>query len=258
MKKVFLTGASSGIGLAIAQHLSRAGYEIWGTSRQLTRLPQLPHFHPVELDLLNLDSLPTCLAQVGDFDILINNAGAGIFGAPADFRAEHLRSQFDLLYTAPIELIRLTLPAMLQRGAGTILNITSLAAQFPVPYLGPYSAAKAALSNYTQTLRAELTGRGIKVIELQPGDIRSDFQTATTRLSHDEAANKMWSKLNQQMAAAPSPDLVAAKVLKLLKPSAASGLYTVGSFFQATISPLLARVFPRAWVEWGMRCYYRG
>lgn len=257
MKKVFLTGASSGIGLAIAHHLSKAGYEVWGTSRHLSRLPSLPHFHPVELNLLQLDSLPSCLAEVGDFDILINNAGAGIFGAPSDFRAEHLRSQLDLLYTAPIELIRLALPAMRQRNRGTILNITSLAAQFPVPYLGPYSAAKAALSNYTQTLRAELSGSGITVIELQPGDIRSDFQTATTRLSHDTAAEKIWTKLNQQMSAAPSADLVAAKVLRLLQPAATSGLYTVGSFFQATVSPLLARVFPRAWVEWGMRCYYQ-
>jgi len=89
MKKVFLTGASSGIGLAIAQSLSGRGDEVWGTSREPGRLPQLPHIHSVQPDLLDPNSIArafnSAISEAGHFDVVINNAGSGHFGA-----AEHL------------------------------------------------------------------------------------------------------------------------------------------------------------------------
>ena len=87
MKRVFLTGASSGIGLAIAHALLARGDEVWGTSRNLERLPKVPQFHPVRLDLSDPRSVEeafnAALAEAGHFDVLINNAGSGHFG-PAE------------------------------------------------------------------------------------------------------------------------------------------------------------------------------
>ena len=90
MKRAFLTGASSGIGLATAQALLAAGHEVWGTSRDLDRLPQLKHFHRVQLDLRHNSEIDgafvNALSEAGHFDVVINNAGSGHFGA-AEFLA---------------------------------------------------------------------------------------------------------------------------------------------------------------------------
>ena len=87
MKKVFVTGASSGIGLAVAKLLVAQGHEVWGTSRSLERIPKMPQWHAVRLDLADSHSIEeafnSALAEAGYFDVLINNAGAGHFG-PAE------------------------------------------------------------------------------------------------------------------------------------------------------------------------------
>src|SRR5437773_3602449 len=98
MKRIFITGASSGIGLATAKLLAGRGDEVWGTSRDIARIPQLPHLHPVRLDLGDTKSLGesfnAALRDAGHFDIVINNAGSGHFG-PAEFlSAEAVQEHF--------------------------------------------------------------------------------------------------------------------------------------------------------------------
>ncbi len=151
---IFLTGASSGIGLETARLLTSRGHSVWGTSRDLQRLPTIANFHPVVMELTDLQSIrqnfALALKSAGHFDVLINNSGAGHFGPLTAQSDEIVREQFQLLIHGPLELIRLALPQLRQRPAARIINITSLAGQFPVPYLGPYSAAKAAFTNQPQ------------------------------------------------------------------------------------------------------------
>jgi NAD(P)-dependent dehydrogenase (short-subunit alcohol dehydrogenase family) len=178
MKRIFITGASSGIGLASATLLSGRGHEVWGTSRDLARIPPLPRLHGVRLDLLDPVSLgegfATALREAGQFDIVINNAGSGHFG-PAEFLSmEELYSQFQILVFAHIQLCELALRAMRDRG-GRIINVTSLVSRLPIPFMGAYNAAKAAMASFTTTLQLELAGSNIRVIDLQPGDIRTYF-----------------------------------------------------------------------------------
>src|SRR5690349_23312014 len=100
MKRVFLTGASSGIGLAIAKLLVAQGHEVWGTSRNLERIPKIPRCHAVRLDLTDPrsidDAFNAAIAEAGYFDILINNAGAGHFGPAELLPAETIASQFQI------------------------------------------------------------------------------------------------------------------------------------------------------------------
>ena len=133
MKRVFITGASSGIGLATAKLLAGRGDEVWGTSRDIARIPQLPRLHPVRLDLSDNvslgESFNAALREAGHFDVVINNAGSGHFG-PAEFlSAETVQTQFQTLVFAHIELCRLALASMRTHGSGCIINVTSLASR---------------------------------------------------------------------------------------------------------------------------------
>ena len=107
-KRVFLTGASAGIGLAIARTLCAAGCEVWGTARRVDRLPGgLRGFHPLALDLNDTAALREGFASAqreagGRFDVLINNAGGGWFGPGAEMPEDELRAQFDTLALGPI------------------------------------------------------------------------------------------------------------------------------------------------------------
>src|SRR3979411_2292320 len=138
MKRILLTGASSGIGLAIAKRLTSDGHDVWGTSRDKTRLPQLERFHPIALDLLDPKSIANAFAaaetEAGGFEVLINNAGSGHFG-PAEFLPrDALEREFQTLVFGQIQLLQLALPGMRARKSGIVVNITSLASRLPMPF----------------------------------------------------------------------------------------------------------------------------
>src|SRR3982751_5583812 len=101
MKRVFITGASAGIGLATTKLLVAGGHQVWGTSRDIARLPQLANFHPVALDLADSASIANAFAaavrDAGKIDVLINNAGSGHFGPAENLSAETISNQFQLL-----------------------------------------------------------------------------------------------------------------------------------------------------------------
>src|SRR5438094_10653674 len=131
MRRVFLTGASSGIRLAIAQELVRRRDEVWGTSRNPERVPEVPRLHPMRLDLGDPRSVEeafnVALAEAGHFDVLINNAGSGHFGPAENLSEKEIANQFQILVFGHAQLMRLALRMMQVRGEGLIINITSLA-----------------------------------------------------------------------------------------------------------------------------------
>ena len=266
-RKIFLTGASSGIGLETATLLTQHGCEVWGTSRDILRLPQLPRFHPVRMDLASFDSIregfAIALREAGAFDALINNAGDGAFGPLEAMPAEMVREQFQGLVDGPLELIRLALPKMRERGCGVILNVTSLAAQFPIPFMAPYSAAKSALSLFTQGLRVELSNTSIHIVELRPGDINTPFHertkkvTVTASTEEQRRMQAAWDTQVRNMATAPPPEDVARAVLRAITTPNPPPILVVGGFFQARVAPLTARLLPLRLLEWALRQYYR-
>lgn len=264
---VLLTGASSGIGLEIVRLLTARGCEVWGASRDVARLPALPRFHPVRMDLGRDESIREGFAQAlresGGFDVLINNAGAAVFGPTAAIPAELTREQFQILVHGPLELIQLALPTLRQRPRATVVNISSLAGMFPVPFMAAYSAAKAALSAFSGGLRMELAGTAVRVVDVRPGDINTPFHDSTRRVSgaptpqeraQQEAA---WEVQRREMAAAPPPRRVAEVVWRIIESGNPPPVVVVGNFFQATLGPLAARLFPTRWMDWALRRYFR-
>src|ERR1700724_2921834 len=254
MKRVLLTGASSGIGLAIAKMLSDRGDEVWGTSREPGRMPQLPHVHAVRLDLLDPSLLEQAfngaLSEAGYFDVVINNAGSGHFGAAEHLSDAEIESQFRILVLGQLPLMRLALAAMRPRGQGLIINVTSLASRLPVPFMAAYNAAKAAMASFTMSIQLELPDANIRVVDLQPADISTAFNDAVIKSGADDApyetrVAKTWAAVDRNMKNAPKPELVAKHVLRLIDSKNPPPRITVGDILQSKIAPFIFRFLPQ-------------
>jgi short-subunit dehydrogenase len=266
MKRVFLTGASSGIGRAIAHALLARGDEVWGTSRNLERIPKMPRWHAVRLDLADPLSVEAAfnaaLAEASYFDVVINNAGAGHFDAAEFLPMETIASQFQVLVFGQIQLIQLALRHMQARGEGLVINVTSLASRLPVPFMAAYSAAKAALASFTMSIQLELGNSRVHVVDLQPADIRTEFnqgvsKSARVNRRYDAKVARTWEVVERVMKNAPGPDLVAQHVLKLVNAVRPPPRVTVGDMFQSKIAPLIFRFLPQRLRLWGLKRYYQ-
>src|SRR5437667_12758853 len=265
MKKIFLTGASSGIGLAVAQALIARGDEVWGTSRNLIRLEPLPGIHPVRLDLNDArsidDAFKCALAEAGYFDVVINNAGGGHFGPAEHLPVDEIEKQFQILLFGHLQLMRLALSAMRSRGNGLIINVRSLASRLPVPFMAAYNAAKAAMAAFTMSIQLELPDARIQIVDLQPADICTNFNHAVTRASgydasYERRVAKTWDAVDRNLKNAPKPELVAARVCQLIAGEAPPPRLTVGDFFQGRVAPFIFRFLPQRVRIWGLKKYY--
>jgi short-subunit dehydrogenase len=265
VKKIFLTGASSGIGKTIAKAATEKGHEVWGTSRDISRIPSLRRLHCVQLDLSNPDSIHgafnTALAEAGNFDVLINNAGSGHFGPAENLSEKEIASQFQILVFGHMQLMRLALRMMQARGEGLIINVTSLASRLPVPFMAAYNAAKAAMASFTMTIQLELPDSRVHIVDLQPGDICTDFNDAVIKRKlpdqrYEAKVAKTWNKVERNMKNAPRPDLVARRVCELIDQTSPPPRMAIGDTFQTKIAPLIFRFLPQRVRIWGLKKYY--
>lgn len=259
--KIFLTGASSGIGRATAEMLVGRGHEVWGTARDAARVPKMEGIHAVALDLLEHDSIAGVFgearAAAGEFDVVINNAGSGHFGAGDSLSREEWERLFQTLVFGQVELCRLALAAMRGHGRGLVINVTSLVAELPVPYMAAYNAAKAALASWTMTMQLELGDGPVRMVDLQPADIRTGFNDAIPRDAQGDArVERIWRVVDQNMREAPGPEVVARCIADLLLDPAPPPRVIVGGFFQAKVAPVLAQVLPQRLRIWGLKKYY--
>ena len=266
VKRVFLTGASSGIGLAIAKLLVAEGHEVWGTSRNLERIPKMPRWHPVRLDLADSLSVEAAfnaaLTDASYFDVVINNAGAGHFDPAELVPMETIAGQFQILVFGQIQLMQLALRHMQARGEGLIINVTSLASRLPVPFMAAYNAAKAAMASFTMSIQLELGNSRVHVVDLQPADIRTEFnqsvvKSTETNPHYDTKIARTWEVVERNMKNAPPPDLVAQHVLRLVNAVQPPPRITVGDAFQSKIAPLIFRFLPQRLRLWGLKRYYQ-
>jgi NAD(P)-dependent dehydrogenase (short-subunit alcohol dehydrogenase family) len=187
VRRVLLTGASSGIGLAAAYLLSEHGYQVVGTARDprqvLDRLKSErgapAPFRLVRMDLADPASVESGFAEaqslLGGIDILINNAGQGELGAVEDTPLADSRALFEVNYFAVVRLAQLAVPAMRARGSGIIVNLGSIVHDLQFPFKAQYCASKSALTGFSLSLRYELHPHHIRVHILEPGWVRSDF-----------------------------------------------------------------------------------
>jgi NAD(P)-dependent dehydrogenase (short-subunit alcohol dehydrogenase family) len=181
-KVILITGASSGIGAAIATRLTKAGHTVFGTSRKPSATAPADGVRMLAMDVRNDESVAQAVASVikaaGRIDVVVNNAGFGIAAAVEDTRPEDMRRQFDTNLLGPLRVCQAVLPSMRKQGSGRIIQISSLAARIGIPFQGAYSASKSALEGMTEALSMEVKPFGIEVVMIEPGDTKSNFTAA--------------------------------------------------------------------------------
>ncbi|MCB9569432.1 MAG: SDR family NAD(P)-dependent oxidoreductase [Myxococcales bacterium] len=185
---VLITGASSGIGEAIAREYMRRGAKVTLVARRRPLLEALAaeaaagHAHVIERDLSVSAEAPTILdeaeAALGPIDVLINNAGVQIVAPIEEVAIDDAERLLHVDLHTPLRLTHAIVPRMIARGAGTIVDIASVAGLAPTPGMYFYNAAKAALGAASEGLRAELRPHGIHVVTVYPGPVESAMEAA--------------------------------------------------------------------------------
>jgi NAD(P)-dependent dehydrogenase (short-subunit alcohol dehydrogenase family) len=223
---VLVTGATTGIGRAVAARLAGAGYRVFGTGRNPGRAAPLEGVTLLPLDVTDDASVTACvaavLAQAGRLDVLVNNAGIAVVGGVEEVTIEEARRQFETNFYGVIRMAQAALPGMRERRQGLVLNVSSVAGLMAIPFAGLYSASKHALEGLTESLRAELHGSGIRVALIEPGFFKSDLISATapesrTIAAYDVVRGRVLNRLRQLDQRAAPPDPVADRVLELVR-----------------------------------------
>jgi short-subunit dehydrogenase len=254
MKKVILvTGASTGLGLATASALTAEGHTVYGTSRNIKRLQDVP-FKALQMDTTDDTSVNNAIAEIikneGHIDVVVNNAGNGIVGPLYAVPVEQAKRQFEVNFFGMVRVNSAVLPGMIGRKAGLIVQVSSLGGLFGLPYQGMYCASKFAVEGYSQSLRMELLYTGVKVAVVNPGDFKTAFTDNREKLPFpivNEKLNKDFDtavvNMGRDEQNGSHPDVVAKKISKIIARSSPAHNYLVGALGQ-TIVPTLKAILP--------------
>jgi NAD(P)-dependent dehydrogenase (short-subunit alcohol dehydrogenase family) len=258
---VLVTGASSGIGAAVASRLVKDGHVVFGTGRSASGTTAdgavlLP------LDVCSSLSVRSCVEEVvrraGRIDTVVNNAGYLLAGAIEEVSLEQAQAQFETNFFGVVRMVQAVLPIMRKQGSGQILNVSSLAGLVPMPFWGFYNASKAAVESFSESLRIELKPLGIRVAVVEPGTIKTPFYaqpvTAAGR-DYEPWRGRAFKAMKAFEAQAPGPEAVARSISRIV----ASDLRRLRNpvTLQATLLTALRRIVPDAIFEPVMRFAFK-
>ncbi len=207
----------------------------------------------LSLDVRDPHSVQQCVSEVqaraGKIDALVNNAGYALIGGAEESSDAEIAAQFDTNFYGVVRLIRAVLPGMRSRRHGRIVNISSLAGQVPLPFMGIYSASKHAVEAYSEALHHELLPLGVRVSLIEPGFMRTALGDHGHVISSPIADYSPWRQkaaesVRQHIARAPLPDPVAKAVVRALQAKHPKLRYLAGS--EANLVTRLHRLLPEA------------
>jgi NAD(P)-dependent dehydrogenase (short-subunit alcohol dehydrogenase family) len=259
-----ITGASSGVGQSTARLLSEGGYRVFGTSRNPTGTRAIPGVQMLALDVCSDDSVSACVKEVidraGRIDVLINNAAYELSGAVEEVSLEEAQSQFDTNFFGVVRMVRAVLPFMRQRKQGRIINVSSFSGVSSIPFLGVYSASKAAVEGYTEALRMEVRPFNIQVSVTEAGFLKTPMMDkrlvpATTIGEYDPWRQRAFARIRELEESAPGPEIVATTIRNILASKKPRFRYLIGP--QARNTSRLLWLLPEALYEDGKRKVFR-
>ena len=249
MEKVALvTGCSSGIGLETALALARDGFYTFATMRDLTKTEKIEeaikkenlNVEILELDVDNKESASTAIEAIlgkkQRIDVLVNNAGYGMWGTVEDLSVDEFKEQFETNFFSIIRLIHKIAPIMRKQGSGDIVNISSVAGRIGFPVSPAYISSKFALEGLSESLRFELMPFGVNVIIIEPGVINTNFlnsmkmaEKSNKNSEYNEITEKVISGVKMMAEMGTHPNEVANTVVKALKEEKQLPRYVVGN-----------------------------
>lgn len=195
---ILVTGASGGIGRATALRLAGEGHRVYAAARRAEPLEALagqdPRILPLPLDVTDADSIAAAAARIGEDtggrgpDVIINAAGTAVLGPAEAIPATQVRGQLEVNLVAPLAVAAAFLPAMRARGAGRIVNVSSILGRFALPGTGVYSASKFGLEALSDAMRVELRAFGVEVVLVEPGVTDTALYSGAAARAGDFAA----------------------------------------------------------------------
>jgi NAD(P)-dependent dehydrogenase (short-subunit alcohol dehydrogenase family) len=247
-RTALVTGASSGIGRAIAEMLASKGIAVYGTSRNPDAIKpedKIANVTYLPLDVTDAASVRACAKLSGPVDILVNNAGQSQLGPLEELDDAALEYLFEVNVIGQARVTREYLAGMRAAGNGYVVMIGSLAAEFPVPFQSAYAATKLAVRGMTQALRLEVVPFGISVSVVQPGYFRSGIDKRRHRVLREgsvyaPAVAAVTRKVTESHDTAGDPRVVAATVWRIVCDPAPAPVYSVGT--HAPVLLLLKRL----------------
>ncbi|QKW08937.1 SDR family oxidoreductase [Streptomyces sp. NA04227] len=254
-RTALVTGASSGIGKAVAEALLGRGYRVIGTSRDPERMAasaRVPGVEYLPLDLTDEASIVACAEAAGAVDVLVNNAGESQLGALEELPMDALRRLFELNVFGAVRLTQLVLPGMRERRRGRVVMVGSMLASFPLAFRSSYVASKAAVKAFALASRRELSPYGVWLITVEPGAINTGISERRTRYQAEGSPyaddyRAVSTRLDANETVGIAAEKVAATVLGAIEAASPKPFYAVGS--RAPLVFALRRILPRAAVE---------
>jgi len=265
-KNVFLTGGSSGIGLAAAELLAKNGYTVYTGSRNpkadTAVYPGGGTIHPVKVDVCDLSSVDAAADNLPeDIGIIIHCAGLGIACPAEEYPPEAVGRQMSTNFHGVLIVNSRFLSRLRNRGCGLCVIIGSVAGVFPVPYQSHYSASKAALDSYAAALRMELRDYGVKVSLVMPGDTSTGFTASRTydleeSSPYYDACLKAVRKMENDEINGRAPGSVAKEILRICGKRTPPLRKVIG--FEYKMLVFLRRLLPNRLIEYILRKMYIG
>lgn len=199
MKNIIITGSSNGFGLKAAKDFADKGYQVFATMRnpngkntnsKAELESHSTHIKVIDMDVTNdasvKEAMATILAEAGNIDILINNAGIMYLGITEAFSVEQAKFQMETNYFGAIRVMQAILPSMRKAGSGLIINTSSLVGRMSPPFFGTYTATKHALEGYSQALRYEVSPFGVDIVLVEPGPFGTGLLASGQVPEHNE------------------------------------------------------------------------
>jgi short-subunit dehydrogenase len=248
-----VTGASRGIGKAIALSLVEDGWEVIGTCRDpksLSPEQRLPGVRYLPLDLSSPRSIAALAKKAAAVELLVNNAGESPIGPAEEVPAEDVRDHFQVNLFGPLQLTQAMLPGMRARRCGTVIFIGSMRGEAPSPFSSIYSSSKAALHSLAECLRMEVRPFGLTVSVIAPWHIRTTLpqeRFMAAKSPYASAVKRVKQRRDRMIEDAAEPSLVAAAVGKILHAARPKSFYSVGK--AAALQSFMVRHLPRSIVE---------
>lgn len=259
MSRILITGASRGLGRALAVELAHRGHEVVASARQIADLADLQVAEKIALDVTVASSVRDAIEAAGNVDVLINNAAINAEGPVEAVPIDVVQSVFETNVFGPLRVIQGFLPGMRARRRGLIVNISSLAGKFAPPLQGVYSASKAALELFSEALQFEAQHFGVRVVIIQAGGVRTDKTKHPLHFSieaYDPLIQQQNARLAQYAAqgGGAAPEEVASAIAKIIENPKASLRVPVGGTTDRILSRLggnIAGRLVKLGLDWG-------